>query len=43
MFRNDNVEIIFPKKRKGIEDRKVGMFGMLGNICMGMLGNVGEC
>ena len=26
-----------------MEDRKVGMKGILGNVCMGMLGNVLEC
>ena len=25
MFRNDNIEYIFSKKRIGMEDRKVGM------------------
>ena len=29
IFRNDNVEIIFPKKGKGMEGRKVGMQVML--------------
>ena len=34
------------KKNIGMEDRKVGMLGILvilGKVCMGMLGNVGEC
>ena len=43
MFGNDNVEITFSKKRIGMENRKVGMLGMLGKVCLGMLGNVWEC
>ena len=43
MFWNDNVEFIFSKKRMGMEDRKVSMQGMLGKVCMGMLGNVTDC
>ena len=42
MLRNDNVNNIF-KNRMGMEDRKVGMKGILGKVCMGMLGSVGEC
>ena len=40
MFKNDNVEIIVSKKRIGMEDKKVGMQGMLGKVWMGILGNV---
>ena len=43
MVTNDNVEIAFTKKRIGMEDRKVGMQGILGKVCQGMLGNVEEC
>ena len=43
MCRNYNVEIVFSKKRISMKDRKVGMQGMLGKVCVGILGNVGEC
>ena len=42
MLRNDNVNK-FSKNRIGMEDRKVEMKGILGKVCMGMLGNVGKC
>ena len=32
MVRNDNVKITFSKKKIGMEDRKVGMLGMLGKV-----------
>ena len=42
MFGNENAKILYSKKRMGIEDRKVGMLGRLGKVCMGMLGNTKE-
>ena len=45
MLRNYNVEFIFAMKRIGIEDRKIGMQGMSGNVreCLRKLGNDGDC
>ena len=40
-LRNDYVNNIF-KNEMGMDDRKVGMKGILGKLCMEMLGNVGK-
>ena len=39
MFWNGNAKLDIPKKGMVMEDRKVGMHGMLGKVCIGMLGN----
>ena len=39
IFCRNNAKMIYSKKQMGMEDRKVRMYGLLGKVCIGIIGN----